>query len=427
MSRGSKRFQEFHELAEELEIPAYRINYFFEIRWASSHKRCMETMYKNYDALNADLSEITGTGIQDRGYDQNGKAKAIELHKHLLDKTFPVVVAEFVDFLAVFEIMSQRFQTKGGLMIGNVQIIRDGYSDFEKLKNEPGSYLSAFLKKCTCPDICSKDECTLTDYDNCPEVLRYAGLPTDPQRLSRRTDGQHTINLSQFRQRLYENIQIQIVEYFNPELLEAFEVFNPKNFKAACYRVPVPSECALLSSCYTVLPTIVPGRTSKTPQDSIKILCNFYGIDTCDQIIADWKNTLSAIVQDGLSQKIKNADAAQYWPQQMERNELLFSSQLKQLLERILVTSFTSADAERAFSMVTKIKSPERQSLSSKTLENLVRVRFNGPPVLSQENLYEYTKAFVKVSSRVDDPSVRGGNSPQADATKNYFSKSKLF
>ena len=39
MSRGSKRFQEFVELAEELEIPAYRINYFFDVRWAASHKR----------------------------------------------------------------------------------------------------------------------------------------------------------------------------------------------------------------------------------------------------------------------------------------------------------------------------------------------------------------------------------------------------
>ena len=312
-------------------------------------------------------------------------------------------------------------------MIGNVKIVHDGYSDFEKLKNEPGSYLSAFLKKCTCQDVCSKEECTLTDYDNCPEVLRYAGLGSDPQRLSERTDGHHTIKLSQFRQRLYENIQAQLVEYFNPELLEAFEVFNPRNFKSACYPAPVPSECTLLSSCYTTSPTIVPTSRSKPPEDNIRILCNFYGITTCDQIIADWKETLSAIVQDGLSQQIKNVDAAQYWPKQIQRNELPFTTPLKQLLERVLVTSFTSADAERAFSMVTKIKSPERQSLSPKSLENLVRVRFNGPPVLSQENLYEYTKAFVKVSSRVDDASVRGGSAPQADATKNFFSKSKLF
>ena len=32
MSRGSKRFQKLVELGEEIDIPTYRINYFFDIR-----------------------------------------------------------------------------------------------------------------------------------------------------------------------------------------------------------------------------------------------------------------------------------------------------------------------------------------------------------------------------------------------------------
>ena len=99
-------------------------------------------MYKNYDALRADLSRITS----DPQFEQSAKTKANELYNHLIDKTFPVVVAEFVDFLTVFEMMSLRFQSKGGILIGNVEIIRDGYLDFERLKNEPGSYLRGFLK-----------------------------------------------------------------------------------------------------------------------------------------------------------------------------------------------------------------------------------------------------------------------------------------
>ena len=129
MSRGSKRFQDFIELAEELEIPAYRINYFFDVRWAASQKRCMETMDKSYEALLEDLHRIT----TDPQFDQNGRTKATELYNHILDKAMPVVVAEFCDFLAVFESMLLRFQSKGGIMIGNVAIIRDVYLDFEKL------------------------------------------------------------------------------------------------------------------------------------------------------------------------------------------------------------------------------------------------------------------------------------------------------
>ena len=103
------------------------------------------------------------------------------------------------------------------------------------------------------------------------------------------------------------------------------------------------------------------------------------------------------------------------------------SSDLKGLLERILVTSFTSADAERAFSMVSNIKTPSRQNLSPKSLENLVRVRFNGPSVLSDESLYMYTREFVKVSSRVDDMSVVGKTKSNPAAYKKFFSHSKIF
>ena len=248
MSRGSKRFQEFVELAEELEIPAYRINYFFDVRWAASHKRCTETMYKNYDALRADLDKI----VNELDFDQTGKAKALELYKHLVDKTFPVVVAEFSDFLTVFGIMSQRFQSNGDIMIGNVEIIRQGYSDFETLINKPGSDLQNFLNKCHCSDVCSKGECTLVDYDSCPEVVKDDPQPT--VRLYSRIDGEHTIKLSQFRSMLYENIQAELVSYFEPDTLEAFEVFNPRNFKTFCAPTAGFSSCDVLYFRYAMKP-----------------------------------------------------------------------------------------------------------------------------------------------------------------------------
>ena len=70
-----------------------------------------------------DLLEISTT----RDWEQKTQAKATELYKFLVDKTMPVVVAEFSDFLGVFETMSLRFQSKGGVMVGNVEIIRDPY------------------------------------------------------------------------------------------------------------------------------------------------------------------------------------------------------------------------------------------------------------------------------------------------------------
>ena len=380
-------------------------------------------MYKNYDALREDLDRI----LHDASLEQNAKSKANELQKHLLDKTFPLVVAEFVDFLTIFQGMSLRFQSKGGIMIGNAEIIKNGYSDFEILKNEPGAYLTAFLTKCSCPNVCTKGECSLEDYDNCPEVSRDPGnLPV--HKLTERRDGQHTIKLSQFRTMLYDKIQAQLLEYFQPDTLQAFEVFNPMNFKPKCGDESEPNfSCDTLSSCYERLPTILPNGIPKSPEDNIRTLCTFYGITNTTAIITEWKQVLAVIIQDAKAQAIRQEDPAKYWPQIVQRADIPITASLKGIIDQILFTAFTSADAERAFSMVTRTKSPQRTNLSPKTLEHLVRIRFNGPDSLSDEKLFEYTKAFVKVSSRVDDASVIGGQEPDPEAHKQFFSRSKLF
>lgn len=254
-------------------------------------------------------------------------------------------------------------------------------------------------------------------------------MKDDSQKLKSRTDGQHTIKLSEFRTQLYENIQNQIVEYFQPEQLEAFKVFNPKNFVTVCQSSSNAAvhNCDDLSSCYTSLPTIVPNRVPKSVEDNIRIVCEFYGLTNVQQMLADWKHALSVIVTDRRMQLARYNDPARFWPDQLKRPDAPFSESLKNLLQRILVTSFTSADAERAFSMVSNIKTQDRQNMSPKTLQDLVRIAFNGPDELSEDSLYEYTKEFVKITSRVDDPSAIGGQEPTPDAFKSFFPRSELF
>ena len=143
-------------------------------------------------------------------------------------------------------------------------------------------------------------------------------------------------------------------------------------------------------------------------------------------MITEWKQTLATLIVDPLRKSLHNLDAAEYWPKQLKRTDLQLSLDFRKLVQRILLTSFTSADAERAFSMVYKIKTPDRINLTPKSLENLVRVKYNGPSELSDESLYTYTKDFVKKTSRVDDNSVIGGIQPRPDAFK-HLTKSNIF
>lgn len=416
MSRGSKRFQEFVELAEELDLHAYRINYFFDVRWAASHKRCMETMYNNYDALYADLDRIT----KDNDIDQAAQNKARELFKHLTDKTFAVVIAEFVDMLTIFKTMSERFQSKGGIMAGNVEIIRDGYQDIKFLQTHLGAFLKKFLNTCSCEDVCEEGSCSLKQYDDCAEVTRSSS-----QKLKARQDGSHTIHLSAHRHQLYENLLQQLIHYFDPTTLEAFEIFNPKYLNDRC--VTSSESGTTFQAYYTEFQSIVPNAGTKSVEDRMKTICLFYGLGDCEAQTKEWKSFLHILTQDSSAMRIRSSDPSKFWSAVLESTSIQIAPMVQDLIKRVLSTSFISADAERAFSMVSNIKTPDRSSLSPSTLENLVRIAFNVPESLSEESIFEYTKDFVKVSSRVDDPSFVGGRQSKPEAFKRYFSKSRLF
>jgi len=110
--------------------------------------------------------------VTDTTYDTTGQRLAENLHTSFSDKATAVVIPEFVDLLFVFQVMSKKFQSKGGLMLGNVQIIRDGFQKLTKLKSAPGKSLKAFLDQCNCPGVCEVGKCNLNEYDSCQEVYK---------------------------------------------------------------------------------------------------------------------------------------------------------------------------------------------------------------------------------------------------------------
>ena len=77
------------------------------------------------------------------------------LNNYISDKGVAITVAEFVFFLAVFQRMSRQFQLQGGLIIGNVEIARDGYQDLMELQGNVGSHVTELLGKVSCKGVCA--------------------------------------------------------------------------------------------------------------------------------------------------------------------------------------------------------------------------------------------------------------------------------
>ena len=179
-----------------------------------------------------------------------------------------------------------------------------------------------------------------------------------------------------------------------------------------------------LTACYNTLPSITSTGISRTPEEKLSYICNHYNVQDCNGLSKKWKSLLVNLIAS-YSPKLASMHPADFWAYQLSQTDIAVDNVIRDILERILATAFTSSDAERAFSIVSSLKTPDRSSLSPSTLESLVRIQFNGPEVLSEENLFEYTKEYVKVSSRVDDDTVNRGMAKKSDTS--YTTKSTIF
>ena len=91
-----------------------------------------------------------------------------------------------------------------------------------------------------------------------------------------------------------------------------------------------------------------------------------------------------------------------------------------------------SSDSERSFSMLNDVLKT-RYSLSSKHIEEHIRLRFNGPVQLNRFRAIDYAKFWVieQKRKRVDDFSHDFVEKIESDAFEDpnypYYARSKLF
>ena len=95
-----------------------------------------------------------------------------------------------------------------------------------------------------------------------------------------------------------------------------------------------------------------------------------------------------------------------------------------------------SADAERAFSVMNHIKNKRRSRMGEITLEELLRIRLNGPSRLEQFPAAKYSKLWIEAGHmRSDDPyknrkprlHFQENGDPDDEADKAYLDGSLLF
>ena len=97
-------------------------------------------------------------------------------------------------------------------------------------------------------------------------------------------------------------------------------------------------------------------------------------------------------------------------------------------MTNILVTGQSSAAAERAFSTLSRIGGSDRSSLLPDTLDDLIRIKVNGPDKIDEDSTLEYTLRCLRSHKTVDQGSgTRAKGAPQSEVNMSTFSRSRIF
>ena len=73
------------------------------------------------------------------------------------------------------------------------------------------------------------------------------------------------------------------------------------------------------------------------------------------------------------------------------------------MVHQVMSIPIGSADCERAFSILFHIRSKRRSTLAPDTIQNLMRIRLNGPKNIQKFPALEYAKVWIKQNNMLTD------------------------
>lgn len=112
-----------------------------------------------------------------------------------------------------------------------------------------------------------------------------------------------------------------------------------------------------------------------------------------DKAIAEWQ-ALTVEIADSPDLCHQTSLAPEIFWSKVLTDYRSLGAEVRNLIRIVLVLPATSADSERAISVMKFIKSPRRNSMKRITLEDLMRVKLNGPAEIEYFPRARYAKTW---------------------------------
>ncbi|PAA56523.1 hypothetical protein BOX15_Mlig001790g1 [Macrostomum lignano] len=439
MSHAVKRKASLAQTSEALNLVFYELKRIYRIRWVASEVSALDVIRKSYYLLLTNLENIKSPSS---GFDDESKATASGLLKTLQNVRYYSLHLFLMDILKLLEFESLQFQRAKGTFIGLQERHTNLIHSLETLKTNNGPRIVDFLASCKCrrvlgtadgyPQLEYHSGCHTRDlsYSNfaCPSgpgssdpterfELKQPGSAADRSLRNRLFDasGRGSVvdmgaypALDEIRSRIIDSIIDQLRNYFPEDDYSIFNVLNP---------VLLPN-AETLHTVFTYSSRIIPlARRFGMEDDSSESETEDHLSDS-DSRDADaseraTERTISG--QFGLLLKslitshsvdfcaYKGKGPVKFWSHFLETRTVEWLPRIKNLIMVVLTLPISSAEAKRGFSIYKHIAYDRRTRLAPKTLEHLLRIRINGPPLMKFKPDI-YVNDWLKKHWRSDAP-----------------------
>ena len=116
--------------------------------------------------------------------------------------------------------------------------------------------------------------------------------------------------------------------------------------------------------------------------------------ESTDEYATEWREMVSQMRRNREEfEKYRESDPIHFWYHFLTKGTV--PEKIADMVRQVLSIPIGSADCERAFSILFHIRSKCRSTLAPDTIQNLMRIRLNGPKDIQKFPALEYAKVWI--------------------------------
>ena len=386
---GHKNRDGLIKTSKEIDVKIREPRLVYDIRWISSVDAVFKSLIHNWKLYLVNLHTATT---------EKGK----KLFDDLRNREILITLFFGVDITALMGQWSRNLQYSGDTIFTKEREKKEIRRLLDEMKATKGKMLREFLDSVTCSGNLPTDDTFvyfryLEEKKGCSEfeyyfaeTVKYKDIPLTAAAL-----GTSRPRLDSIRSATLDNIRNEILYYFPKDsVLRAFSVFDPAT---------MPFDDSLVATY---------------GEERIREVAAIIEPDSSDsylrEVVNEWKLLMQQFLNHASFQKdvkevkersTRNVRDRHFWYKYLNKspNTFIFPAKIREIITVGMTIPASTADAERAFSLMTKTVTKLRGNLNPLTTEAIMRIVFNGPPFREFPAL-QMSRKWVESNMRADDP-----------------------